>query len=231
MARVLVADDDGESCNATKALLEELGHEAVPTQEQRVGEAAAAEHPDLVLHRLHGPDGTAIVADLRGRLETFDTPVVFYSSPAELPAAATRYDAWGHLDIPLQRAAVERLLRRVLKPAPPPEPADAVRRNVRSAFHDYWNLLAALANYVQVLEGGRKPTPEAERAIQGLDDLMLRLESKTDRLRSFLIGLVDSLEAEEAQPPPGPRPSPAAPPAAAGQARPGRPKGPPRPAA
>lgn len=226
MARVLVADDDGLSCTATKALLERLGHDALATPEATVGASAAQQHPDLVLHRLHGPDGTAIVADLRSRPETFDTPVVFYSAPAELPPATTRYDAWGHLSLPLDAEAVERLLRRALGPAPASEPVDAVRRNVRAAFHDYWNLLAALANYVQVLQGARKPSPEAERAIEGLDDLMLRLESKTDRLRTFAIGLVDSLEPDAPPAPAEPRPPPSPP--VPGKAQAGRPKGPPR---
>lgn len=238
MAKVLVAASDAAPLESTAAMVESLGHAAIlVTDASLVLPTIRAQGPDLVLQDvdLAGLDVASLMAALRSELATADLPVVFFSSGPELPATAARYDAWGYLAHPFGKRELARLLETALGPSRlPMEPVAQVQRNVRSAFHDHWNLLAALGNYVQVLDRTPPPNTEAALAVRALDELMLKLESKTDRLRTFLLGIVDSLDMPERSAAsdggtaaPG-RPAPSSPGKGAASRRPGRPPGPPR---
>lgn len=172
-------------------MVESLGYattlEGDPTS---IVAAVGRERPDLVLQaHSHQTDLAAMLAALRLDPATADVPVVFVDGP-QRPAA---YDASGHLTNAFDEDELEALLRQALSPRPdaPKRWAD-VHLAVRGAFHDYRNLLAALCNYVQVLQhadiGAKLQTLAST---QGLEELVLRLESKTDRLRSFALATVD----------------------------------------
>src|SRR6185503_1472117 len=70
-----------------------------------------------------------------------------------------------------------------------------MQKEVRTVFHDYWNLLAALSNYILVLDETPGLPPEAAKSVKGLDELIMKLESKTDRLSTYIRALVNSVEA------------------------------------
>ncbi|MFA5944803.1 MAG: hypothetical protein WC876_10095, partial [Candidatus Thermoplasmatota archaeon] len=79
--------------------------------------------------------------------------------------------------------------------SPKGPPGRDMQREVKAVFHDYWNLLAALSNYILVLGETAGLPPEARKSVKGLDELILKLESKTDRLSTYIRALVNSLES------------------------------------
>jgi len=237
MAKILVAESDAAVLESTASLAESLGHVTVlVTDAQMTLPTIRAQNPDLVLQDLDlaGLNVAALMATLRSDPATADLPVVFFSGRPELSATAAHYDAWGFLPYPFGKRELERLLETALGPASTPlEPVAQVQRNVRSAFHDHWNLLAALGNYVQILDRSPPASTESALAVRALDELMLKLESKTDRLRTFLLGIVDSLDMPDpvsstSQHPDRGAPSTDSPGKGAAARRPGRPPGPSR---
>jgi len=123
--------------------------------------------------------------------------LVFFSAGSDLTTTSARYDAWGYLAKPFGKQELARLLNQVLGNSPFPlqdPPAPDMQREIRSIFHDYWNLLAALSNYILILDETSNLPPEAQRSVHGLDELIMKLESKTDRLSTYIRGLVNSLE-------------------------------------
>jgi CheY-like chemotaxis protein len=212
MTKVLIADDEPDVLESTAMLVESMGYHVSTVQDpNEVLETIERERPGLVLQdlRMGGLNVAALMATLRSNPDTADIPVVFFSANADLPMLAARYDAWGYLAKPFGQEELQRLLGQVLGPsdAKTSRPIPEVRREVRATFHDYWNLLAALSNYIQILDKAKVNDTEAQRAVRGLDELVLKLESKTDRLRAYILGVIDSFEPpgeeeEEARPPP-----------------------------
>lgn len=201
--KVAIVDDEPDVLESTALLVESLGYEVIrvddPTQ---ILEVVERERPGLLLQDLRMPDlnVAGLVASLRSNPETADVPIVFFSAGVDLPGTAARYDAWGYLPKPFGRAEMVHLLDRVLGPADREGEVwkgRDLRREVRSTFHDYWNLLSALTNYIDVLDRTEGLSGEARRAVQGLDESILKLESKTDRLRAFLMSIIESLEPVE----------------------------------
>jgi len=215
---VLVADDEPDVLESTGMLVEAMGYRAVLVNDPlRVLETIEAERPGLVLQdlRMGGLNVAGLMASLRSNPDTSDIPVVFFSANADLPTTAARYDAWGYLAKPFAQEELRRLLDQVVGVPPRPGPPTS-GASVRDDFHDVWNLLAALTNYVEVLRSAQGLPPDAQRAVRGLDDLMLKLESRTDRLRGDVLGALDlppapdagaDLAADEAPPTKRPRQS------------------------
>jgi DNA-binding NtrC family response regulator len=200
MPTVLVVDDEPDVLESTGMLVESLGHNAILLDDPaELLDTIEREHPDLVLQdlRMHGLNVSGFMASLRANDATADIPVVFFSAHEDLPATATRYDAWGYLSKPFSREALAEILRKAFEH--PRESLTEVRENVRMLFHGQWNLLSALANYVRILERRKVDIPED--TLKGLTDILLQLESRTDRLRTYVMGVLDSLEAIQAQPP------------------------------
>jgi CheY-like chemotaxis protein len=213
MAKVLICDDEPDVLDSTGMLVESMGYRVSTVRDPAaVLDTIERERPDLVLQdlRMGGLNVAALMATLRANPETADIPVVFFSANADLPTIAARYDAWGYLAKPFGQEELRRLLDHVLGPGGEhrARPLPEVRRDVRTAFHDYWNLLAALNNYIQVLEKAGPLPPDAARARRGLEEIVLKLESKTDRLRTYLLGIIDLLDpgGAGADPPDKPKP-------------------------
>ncbi|HEX9815428.1 MAG TPA: response regulator [Candidatus Thermoplasmatota archaeon] len=199
--KVLIVDDEPDVLESTAGLVESLGYDAVRLSgASEILDAVEREKPAVLLQDLKMPglNVSGLVAALRSNPATADIPIVFFSANADLPGTAARLDAWGYLSKPFAKQDLARLLREAMG-APGPvltKSGHALHRDVRGVFHDFWNLLAALSNYVVILDESPDLPKTLQKTVRGLDDVVLQLESKTDRLQSYLLGLVDSIEPE-----------------------------------
>lgn len=225
--KVLVIDDEPVILESTALLVQALGYQAVTLRDASdILETIEREKPGLVLQDLKMPglNVAGLIAALRLNPETAELPVVFFSAGGDVGTVAARYDVWGFLAKPFSRQELARVLNGALGPPrrAAPVAGRAVQRELGNAFHDYWNLLAALSSYIEILHEAQGLPPEAQRAVRGLDEVILKLEAKTDRLRAYLMALVDTLESASspASAPSTPTPSSSAPPAAQRPPRP-----------
>ena len=183
---VVIVDDEPDVLESTAMVVESLGYRAVRVADPAaILETLSKEQPALLLQDLRMPGLTVagLVASLRSHPATATVPLVFFSANNDVAATAARYDAWGYLPKPFTAAELAHLLRRIAGLPANVAAARDRQRDVRNVFHDYWNLLAAMANYVTVLQHVPALPIEAQAAVRGLDQLLLKLESKTDRLR------------------------------------------------
>ncbi|MHB1261128.1 MAG: response regulator [Thermoplasmatota archaeon] len=199
--KVLIVDDEPDVLESTGLLVQALGYDALQVSDPgAILETVEREQPGIILQDLKMPglNVAGLVAALRLNPRTAEVPLVFFSAGSDLATTAARYDAWGYLAKPFGKQELSRLLNQVLgAPATAPKgaPGRDMQREVKAVFHDYWNLLAALSNYILVLGETDGLPPEARKSVKGLDELILKLESKTDRLSTYIRALVNSLEA------------------------------------
>jgi FixJ family two-component response regulator len=198
--KVLIVDDEPDVLESTALLVEALGYQAIRLSDPaEILETVEQEQPGILLQDLKMPglNVAGLVAALRLNPLTAEVPLVFFSAGGDLPTTAARYDAWGYLAKPFGKEELARLLNQVLgAPAKRTGPWQGrdMQREVRSVFHDYWNLLAALSNYILILDRAKGLSAEAQKSVRGLDEIILKLESKTDRLSAYIMALVGSLE-------------------------------------
>lgn len=192
MHRILVVDDEEDVLQSTALVVASLGYEAIPVQDaSAILEAIVHNKPDLILQdlRMPGLNVAGLVASLRSDPATATVPLVFFSANTDIAATAARYDAWGHLSKPFTADQLAGVLAKALgAPVATLSPRRDPEREVRDVFHDYWNLIAAVANYSALLSRLQGLPLEARAAVQGLEDSILKLEAKTDRLRSYAKG-------------------------------------------
>ena len=207
-AKVLIVDDEPDVLDSTALLVESLGYQALRVSDPAdILTTVESERPGLVLQDLKMPglNVAGLVAALRLNPRTAEVPLVFFSAGSDLATTAARYDAWGFLAKPFGKQELARLLQQILG-ASTQVPARSVQRDmqkeVRAVFHDYWNLLAALSNYILVLDETTGLPPETQKAVKGLDEIIMKLESKTDRLSTYIRALVSAVETLPAQPGP-----------------------------
>jgi CheY-like chemotaxis protein len=200
-AKVLIVDDEPDVLESTMLLIQALGYDVIPVSDPgEILDTVEREQPGLILQDLKMPglNVAGLVAALRLNPKTAEVPLVFFSAGSDLATTSARYDAWGYLAKPFGKAELARLLTQVLgapSTAPKATPGRDMQREVRAVFHDYWNLIAALSNYILVLDETANLPPEAQKSVKGLDELIMKLESKTDRLSTYIRALVNSLEA------------------------------------
>src|SRR5687768_1513714 len=174
--KVLIVDDEPDVLESTAGLVESLGYEALRLS-NAAGILDAVEHqkPDVLLQDLKMPglNVSGLVAALRSNPATADIPIVFFSANADLPGAAARLDAWGYLSKPFAKQDLSRLLREALGGRGPvvTKAGNALHRDVRGVFHDFWNLLAALNNYVVMLDESGDLPRTLQKTVRGLDDV------------------------------------------------------------
>src|SRR5688572_25195385 len=204
-AKVLIVDDEPDVLDSTALLVDSLGYQAVRVSDPaEILPIVEREQPGLILQDLKMPGlhVAGLVAALRLNPLTAGVPVAFLRAGSDLPTTSARYDAWGYLPKPFGKQELSRLLQQVLGSPDAKGGGNAVNRDmqkeVRSVFHDYWNLLAALSNYILVLDETPGLPPEAQKSVKGLDELIMKLESKTDRLSTYIRALVNSVEAQPA---------------------------------
>ena len=205
-AKVLIVDDEPDVLDSTALLVDSLGYQALRVSDPaEILPTIEREQPGLILQDLKMPglNVAGLVAALRLNPLTAEIPLVFFSAGSDLPTTAARYDAWGFLPKPFGKQELSRLLQQVLG-SPDAKAGKSVNRDmqkeVRSVFHDYWNLLAALSNYILVLDETPNLPPEAQKSVKGLDELIMKLESKTDRLSTYIRALVNSVETQPTAP-------------------------------
>ncbi|MHB8634657.1 MAG: response regulator [Thermoplasmatota archaeon] len=202
--KVLIVDDEPDVLASTAMLVEALGYEPVTVGDPaKILEVVEREMPGVILQDLKMPglNVAGLVAALRLNPPTAEIPLVFFSAGGDLAQTAARYDAWGYLAKPFGKEGLAQTLAHAMgPPSAPPKSAKGsdLKRDVRAIFHDYWNLLAALSNYVLILDETENLGVAAQRSVKGLDELVLKLESKTDRLRDYVIGVLGSLEPSSA---------------------------------
>lgn len=193
MHRILIVDDEEDVLRSTALVVESLGYQAIQVQDaSAILEVIAKDKPDLVLQdlRMPGLNVAGLVASLRSDPATATLPLVFFSANTDIAATAARYDAWGYLAKPFTADQLASVLEKALGNAAVATltPRRDPEREVRDVFHDYWNLLAAVANYSALLNRLQGLPLEARAAVKGLEDSILKLEAKTDRLRSYAKG-------------------------------------------
>jgi CheY-like chemotaxis protein len=211
-AKVLIVDDEPDVLESTALLVEALGYQAIrladPTQ---VLPTVESERPGVILQDLKMPglNVAGLVAALRLNPRTAEVPIVFFSAGGDLAMTAARLDAWGYLPKPFGKEELARMLAQVLGPpqdVPPMTrtPGPALEREVRGVLRDYWNALAALNNGLLALGRVAPPTPDTQAPLAAMGDLLLKLESKTDRLGILLRGLAASPTSPEGGEPASP---------------------------
>lgn len=210
--KVLIVDDEPDVLESTAGLVESLGYEAVRiSKSAEIMDAVEREKPGVLLQDLKMPglNVSGLVAALRSNPATAEIPIVFFSANADLPGTAARLDAWGYLSKPFAKQDLARLLDEAMgsPEGTRAKAGKALHRDVRGVFHDYWNLLSALSNYIVLLDEAKDLPKTLRKTVRGLDDVVLQLESKTDRLQTFLLALVASMEpattSESSDPIPG----------------------------
>lgn len=202
MQKILIVDDDEDILRSTEMLVQVLGYEPLTTMDPgQVPEIAAKQQPALILQdlKMKGMNLAGLVASLRSNPATAEIPFVFFSASGDVAHMAAKHDAWGYLPKPFTEKELAQVLSQALK-APRARNPEAVRRDMESVFHDYWNVIAALNGYLQVLRRSTSLGALDRRAIDGLEESMLKLESKTDRLHSVLGAIItESSETEPAK--------------------------------
>lgn len=196
-AKILIVDDEPDVLASTAMVVRHLGHDCITVSDPAaILDTVERERPDVILQdlRMPGLNISGLVASLRTNPATADVPLVFFSANEDVATTAARYDAWGYLAKPFGADELGHLLRQVLAarrgdPGPDAELGMEVRREVRRSFHEHWNLLAAFGNYLSILERAPGLGAEARDALHGLEETLLKLESRTDRLRSFMLAL------------------------------------------
>ena len=206
---VLIIDPDADILQSTGLLIESMGYQVLQLAEaDDILEVVDREQPDLVLLEVKMQDlnVAGLLASLRSSPRTSRIPIAFFSASFELAGIASRHQAWGYLAKPFGYHELSHLLERALGPPPGKLAAQdpkVVEKEVRTAFREYRNLLGALNNYVMVLSKFEELDPHAKSAVARVEDLVLMLEARTERLRSYILALLGPIEPT----PRGPRPS------------------------
>jgi DNA-binding NtrC family response regulator len=195
-ATILIVDDERDVRESTAILVEMLGYRVVTIDDpSEVVETAAREGADVILQdlRMPGINVAGLVAALRSHTATAETPVIFFSASEELPRTAARLGAWGYLQKPFGPEELSHLLSTALTPDRRPRTQrDEAMREVRAMFHDEWNVIAALANYASALQASRDLAPRDRNHAEGITHALLKLEARTDHLRTFVCSIVAS---------------------------------------
>lgn len=196
VAKVMIVDDDPDVLESTALLVESLGYDPITLSEpSEVLETAEREEPDVLLQDLKMPDlnVSGLVACLRLSPATDDMPIVFVSAVEDLSSTAARYDAWGSLGKPFSKQELAQVLEEAIHGADQDLQAEREpRREVQRLFHDQWNLLAAIGNYLEVMNDADELPPELSQSLDGLEQTVLQLEARTERLESYLRAVLSS---------------------------------------
>lgn len=191
--KVLIVDDDPDVLESTAMLVESLGYEPMTTSDPAtVLETAEREQPAVLLQDLKMPDLnlSGLVACLRLSPATDDMPIVFVSAVEDVSSAASRYDAWGYLSKPFGKEELARVLEEAIHGGQPLDTDREPRREVRRLFHDQWNLLAAIGNYIDVMQSAEELPADVEQSVEGLEKTVLQLEARTERLQAYLMAVL-----------------------------------------
>lgn len=209
LPRALIADPDPDVLASTALLVTSLGYEPMQVSDPaEILETIERERPGLVLLEpvFPGLNLSGFLAALRSHTETNSIPLAFYSASKELAPTAARHQVWGTLAKPFSVRELGVILNRALGPSPAMLQAGMERdieKDVRAAFHDYRNMLTAFGNYIALLQKSPDLAPPARMAVNRLQELALKMETKTEHLRAYVLSLM--LPFAEAEAPQGHR--------------------------
>lgn len=193
---MIIVDPDPDVLQSTALLIEALGYETVRLSEASdIFDTVLQERPALLLQetQMPGLNVAGLMASLRSEPTTASVPVVFFSAILDLPQQAQRHQAHAHLAKPFGFQELARILERTVGPPPGRatfEESQDVEKEVRLAFREYRNLLAAFNNYTTLLEKSKDVGPHERGHVERLQDLILMLEARTVRLRSYILALI-----------------------------------------
>lgn len=203
--KILVVDDDEDMLLSTRLVLEDLGYDVVTASDAvDVPELATKEKPDLILQDLKMDDLnlSGLVASLRTDPATAEIPIVFFSGQSDLARKARRHGVWGWLSKPFTEQELKTVLDRAFgKAATPPGDgtrAKDVRREIRDVLHEQKSTSAALNNYVRLLQKSEL-TDEQRRVVDGIETALMKLDAKTEHLRSFLLTVFEDDDVDDAE--------------------------------
>ena len=197
---VLIVDPDPDVLQSTALLVEALGYDTVRLSDAaEVFDAVLRERPALVLQetQMPGLNVAGLMAALRSEPAAAHVPVVFFSAILDLPAQAQRHQAYGHLAKPFGFQELARIIERAIGPPPGRatfEDSQDVEKEVRLAFREYRNLLAAFNNYTTLLDKTKDLPASARSHVERLQDLILMMEARTVRLRAYILALIGPAE-------------------------------------
>lgn len=197
---VLIVDPDPDVLQSTALLVEALGYETVRLSEAAdIFDTVMRERPALVLQetQMPGLNLAGLMAALRSEPLAASVPVVFFSAILDLPAQAQRHQAAGHLAKPFGFQELARVVERTVGPPPGRatfEASQDVEKEVRLAFREYRNMLAAFNNYTTLLDKSKGLVAHDRAHVERLQDLILMLEARTVRLRSYILALLGPAE-------------------------------------
>lgn len=199
--KVLIVDDDEDMLVSTQLVLEHLGYEVVTVRDAvDVPETVAREQPGLILQdlKMDNLNLSGLLASLRTDPATADIPIVFFSGQSDLERKARRHGVWGWLSKPFSEEELKAVLDKAFGTSPsssgPPERFDDARREVRGVLHDQKGTYGVLTNYLRLLQKTAL-TPEQQRLVDGIENALLKLEARTEHLRSYLLHVLDQDEA------------------------------------
>jgi FixJ family two-component response regulator len=193
--QVLIVDDEPDVLESTALLVESLGYEPITVDDPAVVlEIAEREQPAVLLQDLRMPDLnlSGLIAVLRLSPVTDEMPIVFMSAAEDVSDHATRYDAWGYLSKPFGKEELGEVLDEAIHGEAPRRPDRDPEDEVRRLFHEQWNLLAAIGNYLDVMRSAGELPPEIGQSVDGLEKTVLQLEARTERMQSYLLAMVAS---------------------------------------
>lgn len=192
---ILVLDDDPDVLESTCGVLDRLGYSSVPFEDAaNVPQAALERQPLAILLdlRIPGVNVPGLVAALRSDPNTSSIPIVFFSANPDIAHTASRYGAWGFLAKPFTSNQLGQLLQRAAERRDRGDRPEnvAAKREARSSFHDYWNTLGALSNYAYLFRQDPKLDEEEQRRAKKMEDLVLLLQSQTERLQRYILAMI-----------------------------------------
>lgn len=193
--KVLVVDDDADVLQSTELLLRLMGYDVVPLSEgKRVTEVATRVKPDVILQDLRMPDLNLeeTMKSLQANPDTREIPVVFFSADPEASSKAAEHNVTGVIAKPFQHHELERMLHRIF--GDPYLDAEVggdpkAGKNVQALFHDFWNELSALNNYLAVLGKARVNPALVPAVVRALDQRSLRLAHIADTIQRSVLGV------------------------------------------
>ena len=203
--KVLIADPNPDVLESTAILVANLGYEPVPVdQPVDLLEIVEEVQPGLVLLETQFPglNVAGFVAALRAHGPTATIPLAFFSASKDLAATTTRHQAWGMLAKPFALRELAQLLEAALGPSPAMKALGGgnVEREVRDAFREFRNLITAFSNYLAMLQSDPALSRPSRLAVLRLGDIALKMEARSEHMRSFVLGFLLP-EPEEPAPP------------------------------
>lgn len=188
----MIVDDDLGILDSMSMLVRTLGYDVITCDDASlILDMVSREHPTVLLQdlKMEGLNIAGLIASLRSADETAELPIIFVSASEQIATTAARYDAFGFLSKPFTPYQLAHLLEQVLEPPAPDLRVWTQRdlmKDMGEAFHAQWSMIASLNNYLHMLRTRGASEGVREQAVRGLEETLIGLESRTDRLQLYM---------------------------------------------